>query len=1187
MNNNSKNRKISFKKLRVISWLLKIFSSSLFAFLVLSMGITMFLQYPFIQTKVAEKAASFFSERTGFPITIKSVSINWFDVVHLKDVHVKDTSNNEMIYLEELVIDYQFRNLLQDGDIYLDQVILRNGKVNLLRGQTLNMTGFISAIQQLAKKKSTKKKRKRPKFHITYGSLENMSFSYEKPEASYFDPELFDYNHFGFNNIYGEVSNFRISADTIELQAHQVHATETKTKKNVNELHAHFMFTKRRMSFGDLHAVVGKSIIRDSLVLVYDTVAAFSNFNEEVEILAEVKNSIIHTEDLAVFTSYMAAKNDTYQINGKFRGKINNFRLYNMKTRFGESSLLTGDISFRGLPVLDETLMNLNFEQSNVNTKDLSPYFFADQNRILQKFGRVNFNGTFIGFYNDFVSQGAFETNLGYFETDINLETIKNTYRGNILARDFELGKLIEQSAYVGKINMKGRIAGTGLALSRARLDFDGAVNSIEMLGYSYKNIITDGHFEEGLFKGKMKVNDPNIALFIDGEVNVKDETFNFWAEIDSTYLHNLGFTNQPSFLKTNIDARFEGLSWENVSGKLDLLESNFGYNNKYIDIEQLSISTTKDSLTFIREANIASELFQFNTKGTFDLITLYPDALRYLKEFSNHIELKEVEKELTQIEETEIEKRKRNKKAIPELHNYWMDFDLSLYDVNNLISLFEDSLYLSPASQLNGNLIFGDTTELLLSYHADTIVYHNYEFIEDSLLLFTGRYSENETDSLDFLFESQIISKKQDLRSFETEDLNFTSSKLGNTILFNASIDHTLSEDEANLNGNIAFYPEHFDISLTNTNFLFLNERWIQNGLNKIVFDDNIHFEDVSFANKNHLLLLDGTISTDSTKAMDIILKNFEIDMLNNYSEKKLAGNMNAAVKIRDIYNTPRFESDITIDSLQIDQFYLGGLNANSTWSDQYERLVIDATLSRKEFYSIDIDGYYSTKASSTEKFKMEAVLQEAPLFITEPFLKGVFSDIQGVATGRLQIAGSPESPILEGILALKNGGIKIDYLNTNYSFNDTIFFENQLVRFKDFDLIDTDKNKGVLNGAIFQNKANTYEIDLWGKMKNLKVLNTKEKDDVLYYGEAIGTGSVHFSGPFSDLAININATTEKGTKIYIPLEGSEDVEEREFITFISKIVKDSINPLQKKQESFGLLLNMDIQITPDAYCE
>ncbi|UZR95115.1 translocation/assembly module TamB domain-containing protein [Chondrinema litorale] len=1172
-----------------MNWLLRTVSSTLFAVLVLLMGIIMFVQYPFIQTVITEKAANYLSQNTGYKTSIELVNIDWFDVIRLENVYVKDSSDNEMIYLNELVIDYQFKNVLQGGDIYLDQVILRRGRVNLLREETLNMTGFINAIQNMARSKEQKKKKKKPKFHITYGSLENMSFSYNKPEADFFEEGLFDYNHFGFDGIYGEVSNFRVAADTIELEAHQIHATESNIKKSVNELHAHFRFTKQLMTFGSLHAVVGKSIVRDSLVLAYDTVAAFSNFNEEVEILAEIKNSVIHTDDLAAFTTYMADKHDVYQITGKFRGKVNNFHLYQMETRFGKTSLLAGNIAFRGLPALDETLMDLNFNKSNVQTTDLIPYFYEQQNRVLQKFGRVKFNGNFIGFYNDFVTDGIFETDLGYFETDINLETTDNNYSGKILAKNFELGKLIDQQKYIGKINMKGQIEGRGLALSRANFNFNGTVNSIEVLNYPYQKIKTNGHFEEGLFRGKLTVDDPNIDLFIDGEVNFRDETFNFWSEIDSANLHYLGFTTDSAYLKTNVDARFSGLSWENVSGKLDFLESTLGYKDKGVSLSQLGIYTNKDSITSIRNASVNSELFELKTKGTFDLIDIYPDALEYLKQFSDHVELEEVEKEISQIEEAEINRRKKKNKEIKKLHNYWMDFDLSLYDINSIVNLFMDSVYLSPESTLKGNLTYGDTTELLLSYHADTLKYNNYEFVEDSLLLFTGRYRKKNSDTLDFLFESQLLSQKQNLDGFQTENLNITTSKLNNAILFNSSIAHALSEDEANLNGNIAFYPGHFDISLTNTNFLFLNERWIQNGLNRIVFaDQDIHFEDVSFANQNHLLLLDGTISQDTSEIMNIMLKNFEMSMLNNYSNKKLDGVLNATVSIKDIYDAPRYISDISIDSLAIDEYFLGNLTANSTWSDKLERLIIDADLSREKYYSIDINGYYAPEAPDTEKFSLNAILKEAPLFIAEPFLKEVFTEIDGVATGKLQISGSPSSPLFDGILALKDGSLRVNYLNTTYSFEDTIFFDNDLLRFKNFGLTDHEGNTGKLNGSIYQGKSGSYEIDLWAAMNKLLVLNTKEGQDKLYYGTAIGTGSVHFSGPFSDLAINIQASTEKGTKIYIPLEGSENVEEQDFITFVSDIIKDSTNNITTEQEeSFSLLFNMDLQINPDAYCE
>ncbi len=1190
MGERSKDNGTNIKRAKLLRAMLRLLSSFVFAILVVGMGTLMFLQYPFIQTIITQEAANFLSNKTGYQTKIGNVAIDWFDIIRLQDVHVMDSADHEMIYLEELLIDYRFKTIMQDGDIYLDQVVLRNGKVSLVRDATLNMTGFINGIQRAFKPKTKKKKKRKPKFHIGYGSLENMSFTYNKPEASFFEEGMFDYNHFGFHEIYGEVSDFRVSRDTIELQAHQLHATENRTQKKVNELHARFRFTKKRMTFGDLYAVVGKSILRDSLVLAYDTVADFSNFNQQVEILADIRNSIVHTEDLGIFTEYMQEKNDVYQLTGKFRGKVSNLRFYDMEMRFGKSSLLSGDVAFRGLPALDATLMNLNFEQSNVNTADLRPYFYDEQNRILQKFGRVKFQGNFIGFYNDFVTDGTFETDLGYLETDINLETIKNNYSGKIKTQDFDLGTLTEQSDVIGKIDMEGKIQGNGLALSRARFDFNGSVNSIDIFDYKYKNVITNGHFEEGLFRGEMKVNDPNIDFFIDGEVNIRDETFNFWAEVSNAYLKNLGITQDSAYLHTNVDARFNGLDWQTVAGRLDFLDSRVGYKEQGITVEQLGIFTEKDSVTGIREANIASELFLLETVGTFDLLDLYPDALRYLKEFSEHVELDNIEEEITKIEQKN-KKVQQKEEQNPEsgYKKYWMDFDLEIYDINNAIALFDEAIYLSPDSKLTGNLSYGDTTELLLGYKADTLKYQDYTFVDDSLLLFTGRYKKNDSDTLDFLFENLILSEKQDLQGLEAEQLMFTANKLNNKILFNLGVEHEISQDEANINGNIAFYPGHYDINLTNTNFLFLNERWIQNGLNKIQFyEDSLAFKDVSFANDKQLLLLDGILSKDASAQMNVILKDFSLDILNNYSNKTLAGRLNADVGIKDFYGTPKVVSNFLVDSLQVDQFYLGKLQNLSVWDNLQEKLQIDASLSRPSYYSIDIDGDYVPNASDKEKLDLDAVLLEAPLFIAEPFLKEIFTEIDGVATGKVHISGSPTKPLFNGFLDLQQGNLKVNYLNTSYTFSDTLFFEDELLSFKDFKVSDQEGNDGILNGAIFQNKDNGYAIDLKGEMQNLKVLDTKENNNALYYGTAIGDGTVRFSGPFNDLAINIQAETNKGTKIYIPLEGSEDVEEQDFITFTSELQKDStLLDAQQNGESFGLEFNMDLQITPDAYCE
>ena len=89
---------------------------------------------------------------------------------------------------------------------------------------------------------------------------------------------------------------------------------------------------------------------------------------------------------------------------------------------------------------------------------------------------------------------------------------------------------------------------------------------------------------------------------------------------------------------------------------------------------------------------------------------------------------------------------------------------------------------------------------------------------------------------------------------------------------------------------------------------------------------------------------------------------------------------------------------------------------------------------------------------------------------------------------------------------------------------------------------------------------------------------LNTKKKDNDLYYGFAIGSGDVQFKGPFTQTDITINATTGKDTKLEIPLISAQSAEEVNFISFVSKeentednfVEKSYQDPLLSSHESY-----------------
>ncbi|MEQ8809022.1 MAG: translocation/assembly module TamB domain-containing protein, partial [Imperialibacter sp.] len=191
---------------------------------------------------------------------------------------------------------------------------------------------------------------------------------------------------------------------------------------------------------------------------------------------------------------------------------------------------------------------------------------------------------------------------------------------------------------------------------------------------------------------------------------------------------------------------------------------------------------------------------------------------------------------------------------------------------------------------------------------------------------------------------------------------------------------------------------------------------------------------------------------------------------------------------------------------------------------------------------------------------------------------------------SGKFRVSGSPTYPILRGTGTLRNGAGRIKYLNTTYSFNGDIFFDDNEIGVRNLDVRDEQDHRASLNGGIFHDGFRDFVLDLEGQLNNFQVLNTAAADNSLYYGTAYATGSINFLGAISNLNISAKATTNRNTRIFIPLDESSDVQVEDFISFVnfSDTTKVADEEADIDEEKFSnIRLDFDLDITPDAYCE
>ena len=70
----------------------------------------------------------------------------------------------------------------------------------------------------------------------------------------------------------------------------------------------------------------------------------------------------------------------------------------------------------------------------------------------------------------------------------------------------------------------------------------------------------------------------------------------------------------------------------------------------------------------------------------------------------------------------------------------------------------------------------------------------------------------------------------------------------------------------------------------------------------------------------------------------------------------------------------------------------------------------------------------------------------------------------------------------------------------------------------------------------------------------KRLLALDTKDSDDAAYFGTAFINGNATIKGPTNNLEIKVDAKSEKGTSIKIPINDAEAIGTSSYLHFLTK---------------------------------
>ncbi|MGM0582314.1 MAG: translocation/assembly module TamB domain-containing protein [Bacteroidota bacterium] len=1161
----------------------------LWVFLVLffSMSVLVLaMQSSVVQTKVAQYGSEYLSEKLGFDISIEKINIEWFDQITLTGLHVKNKDKSPFIDLNSIWIDYDIKQLISDESILFDNLRLEKGRVMLIREKGdsyFNIDYLVEAIRNLSAPKNDSSIRKAKNLLIREASLSNIILGVINHDSDSI-PEGFNYNQFVLHDLNADLNNFMSRADTIQMQVQQLSAVDSVTDLTIHHLNSDFEISQSRLSLTDLNLELNKSTISDSIVFNYNSISDLSYIIDSVDINASFKNSIIYAEDLALFAPYVNKYDEKINLSGKFNGKVKRFKAKDLNMQFGNSSFIKGDLSIDGLPNFSESFIDLDLTNSSLVPADIQQYVNDSISyQRIQNFGITNFRGSFMGFPSDFVADGVFTSPLGRVESDLNLKIAENskssTYKGSLSTYNFDLGKFLNADSIFQKVQMTGNIQGSGFTLETAKMNLNANINLIGINGYEYQNITTNAELASEFFNGKLKINDPLLKFQMDGSIDLRNNKnlINVTADLDTVNFKDLNISKDDLIIAAKGKLDGKGITLDSIEGNTSLQNIYTYYKGNSLELDTLIINTTNEN--GFRKLKINSDLFRAQMDGNYQFTQLQQDLSRTFKEYQLNIE----------NDKNKIEEYYSNIDSTANLEEYTVDFDFRIKEINPLISLFVPSLYVEKGANIKGQFQNGKNSTIYIESSFDSVNYDNYAFSKNLIDLNFSKYHLSQ----DVLGIGFINSEYQQLnKNIDSENLQAELYWTGREINFSTFVDQVQSDNHMDISGNLEFLEDSLNLSIQKSDIKIFSKDWnFVNNNNLKISHNNYIFRNFGIASKNEQIIANGELSVDSTKSLLIEIDSFNVENINDLVEEHdFKGKANGFVKIQNFQNQFLLTTELSLLEFYLDEFLIGDISGYSNWQANEEKLLMDYIVTRKDEDIIKLEGSYAP-ALDTNSLDLTAKLRKTNLVIVEPFINTIFSDMKGEVDGEFQISGNLKRPVVNGIGKITNGGIRVNYLNTYYDYTGNINFNQEKVTFENIRLIDEQGNNGFLSGDLLHDGFTDLRLDLRGQMNEFKVLNTSAKDNELYYGTAFVSGNVSFSGSVGNLTIDAQAKSEKGTKIYIPVESSSSVEQEEYIHFINiKDTADNKNRVINKAEGVdirGVTMNFDLELTPDAYAE
>lgn len=1048
------------------------------------------------------------------------------------------------------------------GDMDLGNVALRKSKLLITKYRGEEKDNLYIFSHRFNTGDTTAKK----PFHLTAKNIliENGRFSFTDYNLEY--PKSVDYR------------DLKIDAEDLVILdskvAMRVHDLEFEAAKGygLTGLEGNFEYTPETISLQNMQLTANNSQINADL-LIETGEGAFEDFVNRAVFDLNILESSLSTTDLEGFYTEFVPGQE-FDISGRLTGPLNDFTITDLNLSGLSGSSIQGDVEFHNLlEAVEGFRIDGNFSELQTSFIDLNnflPGLLRDKlPEFLVRAGRVNYKGAARVTENTLYANGKLITSLGTMTADLQLNNIQNpeniAYRGTVKGEKLNVGRLLEIPK-LGRSTFDVVVDGKGFSAEALNTTINGNISSLNYNDYRYTGISVSGILRNPRFDGSLIIEDKNARLTFNGLIdNTKAiNKYDFTTEIEYIDLAALNFTKDSlGILKGRVVMDMQGTGVEDATGSIQFYNSSFQNDNDIYVFDDFRVTSSFKGP--IRTIDINSpDIINGTATGNFKIAELGPlfrNAISSL--YTNY------EPEIT-------------------TESQFINFDFEIY--NKIVEVFVPKIRFEGGTEIRGSVV-SDASEFKLNFISPEI--EAYGIFAQAI--------ELQVDNKNTLYNTYIEADTIGSGIYGISDFSLINVTLKDTLfmrseffggptgedVYDLSMYHTINEENNSV------------VGFRKSGIKFKDNQWylnpVNNTLNRMIFHQGLTDIDIDkflFSHDREQITLSGQLRDSTYKDLTADFESVRLSHITPYIDSlDMRGLVNGSLNLLQEKGAYYPNSNVVIDSLHVNDVALGKLVLDVRGDASLTNFVIDTKLTNDGLESLSAKGKL-TVGAARPTIDMDVQLRKLNLAAFSPLGGEVLSDIRGLASGRASVTGDYVNPDISGELLLRDAGMGIPFLKTDYDFVGTsrIRLSGQEFNFVQVQLEDTKfRTRGELRGTISHQLFNEWELDLDITTDRLNVLDTEKDRYALYYGTAFISGQASIAGPTDELVIDVMATTERGTVFKVPLNDTQSFGDASIIYFLSPEEKQARakGEAVEVKEIKGLALNFDLEVTRDAEVE